>query len=100
MGDLETEMQQAYYDEYKNNIPQVDILFQPHHGRKSGAVPNDLLEALNPKLIIIGNAPSEHIDYGDSRQTITQNAYSTPTESFSVTYPRDPPSLFVPSTDE
>ena len=26
------------------------------------------------KLIIIGNAPSEHIDYGDSRQTITQNA--------------------------
>jgi len=59
---------------HKNNIPQVDILFQPHHGRKSGAVPNDLLEALNPKLIIIGNAPSEHIDYGDSRQTITQNA--------------------------
>lgn len=73
MGDLETEMQQAYYDEYKTNIPQVDILFQPHHGRKSGAVPNDLLEALNPKLIIIGNSPSEHIDYGDSRQTITQN---------------------------
>lgn len=74
MGDLETEMQQAYYDEFKNNIPQVDILFQPHHGRKSGTVPNDLLEALKPKLIIIGNAPSEHIDYGDSRQTITQNA--------------------------
>ena len=73
MGDLETEMQQAYYDEYKDNIRQVDILFQPHHGRKSGAVPKDLLEALNPKLIIIGNAPSEHIDYGDSRQTITQN---------------------------
>lgn len=73
MGDLETDMQQAYYNEYKNNIPQVDILFQPHHGRKSGAVPNDLLEALNPQLIIIGNAPSEHIDYGDSKQTITQN---------------------------
>jgi len=73
MGDLETKMQQAYYDEYKSNIPQVDILFQPHHGRKSGAVPDDLLNALNPKLIIIGNAPSEHIDYGDSRQTITQN---------------------------
>lgn len=73
MGDLETEMQQAYYDEYKKHIPQVDILFQPHHGRKSGSVPTDLLEALNPKLIIIGNAPSEHIDYGDSRQTITQN---------------------------
>ncbi len=73
MGDLETEMQQAYYDEYKSNIPHVDILFQPHHGRKSGAVPTKLLDALNPQLIIIGNAPSEHIDYGDSRQTITQN---------------------------
>lgn len=73
MGDLETDMQQAFYDEYKNNIHQVDILFQPHHGRQSGAVPFDLLDALNPKLIVIGNAPSEYIDYGDSRQTITQN---------------------------
>ncbi len=73
MGDLETEMQQAYYDEYSANIPQVDILFQPHHGRKSGTVPDALLNALNPKLIIIGNAPSEHINYGNSRYTITQN---------------------------
>lgn len=73
MGDLETEMQQAYYDEYKTSIPQVDILFQPHHGRKSGTIPEELLNALNPKLIIIGNAPSEHINYGDSRYTITQN---------------------------
>lgn len=73
MGDLETEMQQAYYDEYKTEIPQVDILFQPHHGRKSGAVPPDLLDALCPKLIIIGNAPADCISYGDSRQTITQN---------------------------
>lgn len=73
MGDLETEMQQAFYDEFKTAIPKVNILFQPHHGRKSGAVPNDLLEALNPALIVIGNAPSEHIEYGDSRQTITQN---------------------------
>lgn len=73
MGDLETDMQQAYYDEYHTDIPTIDILFQPHHGRKSGKVPNDLLEALNPKLIIIGNAPAEHIDYGHSRQTITQN---------------------------
>ena len=73
MGDLETDMQQAYYDEYHADIPTVDILFQPHHGRESGKVPNDLLEALNPKLIIIGNAPAEYIDYGPSRQTITQN---------------------------
>ena len=73
MGDLETNMQQEFYDTCKEDIPQVDILFQPHHGRKSGAVPDDLLEALNPSLIIIGNAPAEHIDYGDSQMTITQN---------------------------
>lgn len=74
MGDLETEMQQEYYNQCKDNIPHVDILFQPHHGRKSGAVPEDLLSAFDPKLIIIGNAPSDHIDYGDSSKTITQNS--------------------------
>lgn len=73
MGDLETDMQQEFFDTCKDEIPNVDILFQPHHGRKSGAVPDDLLKALNPKLIIVGNAPSEHIDYGDSQMTITQN---------------------------
>ena len=73
MGDLETDMQQEYYDNCASSVPSVDILFQPHHGRKSGSVPDELMEALSPKLIIIGNAPSEHIDYGDSRQTITQN---------------------------
>lgn len=73
MGDLETNMQQEVFDTFKGEIPQVDILFQPHHGRKSGAVPKDLLKALAPKLIIIGNAPSEHVDYGDSQMTITQN---------------------------
>lgn len=73
MGDLETDMQQEFYNTCKGDIPQVDILFQPHHGRKSGAVPDDLLKKLAPKLIIIGNAPSEHIEYGDSQMTITQN---------------------------
>lgn len=74
MGDLETDMQQEFFDTCKDEIPQVDILFQPHHGRKSGAVPADLLKALAPKLIVIGNAPSGYIDYGDSQMTITQNS--------------------------
>lgn len=73
MGDLETDMQQTYFDEFKDNIPKVDILFKPHHGRKSGAIPNELMDALRPQLVIIGNAPAEHIDYGNSKQTITQN---------------------------
>ena len=73
MGDLETEMQAEFYAQYRGHIPHVDILFQPHHGRETGSVPEDLLKALNPSLIIIGNAPAKHIDYGDSRYTITQN---------------------------
>ena len=73
MGDLETEMQRAYYNACKNNIPRVNILFQPHHGRESGAVPEELLKLLKPQIIIIGNAPSDYIDYGDSQKTITQN---------------------------
>lgn len=74
MGDLLTGMQEEYYSACKNNIPKVDILFQPHHGRTTGAVPEELLNAIDPQIIIIGNAPSKHIDYGDSRKTITQNA--------------------------
>ena len=66
-------MQQEYYDTCSKNIPVVNILFQPHHGRKSASIPPALLDALNPQLIIIGNAPSEYIDYGNSRMTITQN---------------------------
>ncbi|MBO6252125.1 MAG: hypothetical protein J6O49_00535 [Bacteroidaceae bacterium] len=73
MGDLLTGMQEKYYIACKSKIPKVDILFQPHHGRTTGAVPDDLLNAIDPQIIIIGNAPSKHIDYGDSRMTITQN---------------------------
>lgn len=71
MGDLETDMQAEFYQQV--DIPNVDILFQPHHGRKSGTVPKELMDALNPKLIIVGNAPSKDIDYGDTSMSITQN---------------------------
>lgn len=73
MGDLETDFQKAYYEAYKSSVPHVNILFQPHHGRVSGSIPDELMKRLNPQLIIIGNAPSKHIDYGDSQMTITQN---------------------------
>ena len=74
MGDMETDMQQEFYDSYKDFIPKVDILFHPHHGRKSGRIPSELLKALQPKIIILGDAPSEHMDYGNSDMTITQNS--------------------------
>ena len=55
MGDLEHEFQEKIKDCIK--WPQVDILFAPHHGRKSGKVPTEILEKINPYVIIIGEAP-------------------------------------------
>lgn len=67
------DMQKEYYEKEKANIPHADILFHPHHGRLSSKVPSELLDAINPRLIVIGNAPTDTLNYGDSRVTITQN---------------------------
>jgi len=52
----------------------VDLLFAPHHGRDSGRVPDTLLDKMSPKIIIIGEAPSEHLNYYEGYNTITQNS--------------------------
>jgi beta-lactamase superfamily II metal-dependent hydrolase len=72
MGDLET----GFMEEIKDFIvlPPVDILFAPHHGRDSGKVPSDWLAQMNPGLIVIGEAPSEHLNYYAGYNTITQNS--------------------------
>ena len=54
-------------------LPLVDILFAPHHGRESGRVPDSMLEAMSPRLIVIGEAPSQYIHYYPDYDTITQN---------------------------
>lgn len=71
MGDMEHE----FLEKIKKEIswPQIDILFAPHHGRKSGKVSEDVLKELNPKIVVIGEAPSEHIDYYNGYNTLTQN---------------------------
>ena len=77
MGDLNKEMQNAFYDEYKETIPHIDVLFAPHHGRDNDIMPNELLDALNPSIVVIGNAPSQYLQksysYYGSERTITQN---------------------------
>lgn len=73
MGDLMEDMQKEYYKKEKANIPHADILFHPHHGRTTSKVPSELLDAIDPQLIVIGNAPADTLNYGDSRKTITQN---------------------------
>jgi len=72
MGDLEKE----FMENIKDNLvlPKVDILFAPHHGRGSGKIPKDLLDILDPKLVIIGEAPSEHLNYYEKYDKITQNS--------------------------
>jgi len=52
----------------------IDILFAPHHGRDSGTVPTKWLDEMSPRLIVIGEAPSEHLNYYAGYNTITQNS--------------------------
>jgi hypothetical protein len=72
MGDLETDFMEKL--EQKIALPKVDVLFAPHHGRTSGKVPKEWLGQLDPGLIIIGQAPSEYLDYYSGYDIITQNS--------------------------
>lgn len=70
MGDLETDFMENIKDEI--TMDPADILFAPHHGRDK--VPKDWLDEMNPKLVVIGEAPSKHLNYYDGYDTITQNS--------------------------
>ena len=72
MGDLETDFMEAIENDVQ--LPEVDILFAPHHGRDSGKIPKTMLDALEPKIIVIGEAPSAHLNYYQGYNTITQNS--------------------------
>ena len=72
MGDMEHD----FLEKIKAKIdwPKIDILFAPHHGRASGKVSQDVLKKLNPQIIIIGEAPSQYLNYYQGYNTITQNS--------------------------
>ena len=72
MGDIEHD----FLEEVKNDVAwrHVDILFAPHHGRRSGMVPADILRKIAPKVIVIGEANSEYLHYYPDYHTITQNS--------------------------
>jgi beta-lactamase superfamily II metal-dependent hydrolase len=72
MGDLETDFMEKIAD--KVDITKTNILFAPHHGRTSGKVPDVWLKKLNPDLVVIGEAPSEYLDYYRGYNIITQNS--------------------------
>lgn len=71
-GDLEKDFMENIKDDLE--IDEADIIFAPHHGRFSGKIPNEILEKINPKIIIIGEAPSSNLNYYSGYNTITQNS--------------------------
>lgn len=71
MGDMETDMQEEFDKKVTNT--HKTIVFAPHHGRKSGHIPSSLMDKLTPKLVIVGEAPSDELDYYSEYDTITQN---------------------------
>ncbi|TBA59229.1 ComEC/Rec2 family competence protein [Rhizobium ruizarguesonis] len=71
IGDLETEFMEAIEDSI--SLTKTTVVFAPHHGRESGKIPHSWLEKLDPQIIVIGQAPSRHLNYYTGYTTITQN---------------------------
>ena len=72
MGDMEADFLEKVYDNIE--FEEVDVLFAPHHGRESGKIPKDILNEINPQIIVVGEAPSKHLNYYSDFNTITQNS--------------------------
>ncbi len=71
LGDLETEFMEKITDHIV--LEKTTIVFASHHGRDSGKIPDSWLEKLDPQIIVIGEAPSRHLNYYTGYKTITQN---------------------------
>lgn len=70
-GDMESDFLEKIKD--KIDFPRADVIFAPHHGRNSGKIPKDILDEIEPKIIIIGEAKSDYLNYYSDFDTITQN---------------------------
>lgn len=71
LGDLETEFMEKITDHIQ--LEKTTVVFAAHHGRDSGKIPDSWLEKLDPQVIVIGEAPSRHLNYYTGYMTITQN---------------------------
>lgn len=72
MGDMEDSFRGKI--EKAVNWPEIDVLFAPHHGRKSGRVSESILKMLKPQIIVVGEAPAEDLEYYSGYNTLTQNS--------------------------
>lgn len=71
LGDLETEFMEKITDHI--SLEKTTVVFASHHGRHSGKIPDAWLEKLDPQIIVIGEAPSRHLNYYTGYTKITQN---------------------------
>lgn len=71
LGDLETDFMESIVDDIQ--LTKTTIVFAAHHGRNSGKIPDSWLKKLDPQIIIIGEAPSRHLNYYTGYQKLTQN---------------------------
>ena len=72
MGDLESDFMENICKSIR--LPATPIVFAPHHGRDSGKIPQQWLDQLAPKVVVIGEAPSRSLNYYRGYDTITQNS--------------------------
>jgi hypothetical protein len=70
LGDLETDHMKTIENEIA--LPKVDIVFAAHHGR--ARMPSKWMAQMDPALVVLGEAPPEHLEYYSDRDHIRQNA--------------------------
>ena len=78
IGDLETQFMEDIYDSIA--LQETTVVFAPHHGRKSGKLPDKWLDKLKPKIIVIGEAERRHLHHYSGYKKITQ------TKAFDITF--------------
>jgi len=62
-GDAHDETWEYVINNYGDDVKNCDVLFAPHHGRKSGRS-FDFLDVLNPRITLFGCANSGDLAYG------------------------------------
>lgn len=72
LGDLETQFMEDIFDDIE--LEKTTIVFAAHHGRDSGKIPDSWLKKLDPQVIVIGEAPSRHLNYYTGYEILTQNS--------------------------
>lgn len=70
-GDLHKDFMELIENDFDTS--PVDIVFAPHHGRRTGRIPTSILKKLAPKLVVIGEAATEDLDHYTGYKTIPQN---------------------------